>query len=162
MTDARFEDASERPLRLAAESVEDLAVISALMQDAAGLARDLAWMRRKRRFALFLTRFRWVAGARADRAGRPYERVRSVALVEHVTGVRAAGVDPRDPDQALSVLQLVFEPSAEPEDPSGVLRVLLAGDGEIAIEVEALEMRLEDVTRPYLAPSGKAPEHPGD
>ncbi len=162
MTDARFEDASERPLRLAAESVEDLSVISALLQDAAGLARDLVWMRRKRRFVLFLNRFRWEDRDRAERAGRPYERVRAVALVENVMSVRATGLDPRDPDQALSVLQLIFEPSTEPEDPSGVLRVVLAGDGEIAIEVEALEMRLEDVTRPYVAPSGKAPDHSAD
>ena len=162
MTDARFEDASERPLRLAAESVEDLSVISALLQDAAGLARDLVWMRRKRRFVLFLNRSRWEDRDRAERAGRPYERVRAVALVENVMAVRATGLDPRDPDQALSVLQLIFEPSGDPEDPSGVLRVVLAGDGEIAIEVEALEMRLEDVTRPYVAPSGKAPDHFAD
>lgn len=36
----------------------------------------------------------------------------------------------------------------------------LAGDGEIAIEVECLSIRLEDVTRPYIAPSRKAPKHP--
>lgn len=162
MTDARFEDAADRPLRLTAESVEDLAVISALIQDSAGLARDLVWMRRKRRFALFLNRFRWEDRIRAERAGRPYERVRSVALIENVLAVRASGLDPRDADQIISLLQIAFEPSADPEDPSGVLRVTLAGDGEIAIEVEALEMRLEDVTRPYVAPSGKAPEHPED
>ena len=119
-------------------------------------------MRRKRRFVLFLNRFRWEDRDRAERAGRPYERVRAVALVENVMAVRATGLDPRDPDQALSVLQLIFEPSGDPEDPSGVLRVVLAGDGEIAIEVEALEMRLEDVPRPYVAPSGKAPDHFAD
>ena len=36
----------------------------------------------------------------------------------------------------------------------------LAGDGAIALEVEALEVTLQDVTRPYRAPSGKAPAHP--
>lgn len=162
MTDARFEDAADRPLRLAAESVEDLAVISALIQDSVGLARDFVWMRRKRRFALFLNRFRWEDRIRAERAGRPYERVRSVALIENVLAVRASGLDPRDPDLALSLLQISFAPSADPEDPSGLLRLVLSGDGELEIEVEALEIRLEDVTRPYVAPSGKAPAHPED
>ena len=45
MDDARFEDAAERPLRLKAETPEDLAVLSALLQDAVGKvksARNLA------------------------------------------------------------------------------------------------------------------------
>ena len=162
MSDARFEDAAERPIRLRAESAEDLEVVSALLQDAAGVAGDLAWMRRKRRFALFLNRFRWEDRERAEKAGRPYERVRCVALVENVESVRAAGVDPAERDQALSVLRLEFAPASDPEDPSGLLRIILAGDGEIAIQVEALEVRVEDVTRPYLAPTGKAPPHPQD
>ena len=37
--------------------------------------------------------------------------------------------------------------------------VALAGDGAIALEVEALDVRLDDVTRPYRAPSGKVPNH---
>ena len=36
---------------------------------------------------------------------------------------------------------------------------VLAGDGAVALEVEALEVRLEDVTRPYRAPSGRVPDH---
>jgi hypothetical protein len=36
----------------------------------------------------------------------------------------------------------------------------LAGDGAIALDVEALEATLEGVTRPYVAPSRRAPEHP--
>jgi hypothetical protein len=35
----------------------------------------------------------------------------------------------------------------------------LAVDGAIAVEVEALEVILRDVTRPYAAPSGKVPGH---
>ena len=48
--DARFEDGAERPLRLRAESAEDLAVISALMQDAVVQTSDIAWARRRHRF----------------------------------------------------------------------------------------------------------------
>ena len=49
-----------------------------------------------------------------------------------------------------------FEPG---EDCAGVVHLILAGDGEIAIDVECLDISVADVTRPYLAPSGKAPEH---
>ena len=67
---------------------------------------------------------------------------------------------------------LVFSGSSHPQLAAAVaakLNMPLAdceigtfADGEIAIEVEALEMRLEDVTRPYVAPSGKAPDHFAD
>jgi hypothetical protein len=61
------------------------------------------------------------------------------------------------------VLSLDWEKANDdPEDPSGALRVTLAGDGEILIEAEYLDIRLEDVTRPYAAPSRKAPSHDAD
>ncbi|MEL6416944.1 MAG: DUF2948 family protein, partial [Pseudomonadota bacterium] len=45
------------------------------------------------------------------------------------------------------------------EDAAGQVLLTLAGDGAIRLEVEALEVTLKDVTRPYRAPSGKAPDH---
>ncbi|KKM80919.1 hypothetical protein LCGC14_1335040 [marine sediment metagenome] len=45
---------------------------------------------------------------------------------------------------------------------TGRVILTLAGDGAIALDVEALEVTLRDVTRPYIAPSGKAPQHPAD
>jgi hypothetical protein len=58
----------------------------------------------------------------------------------------------------LSLMALEFQPGAEG---AGRLVLTLAGDGAVALEVECLEVSLRDVTRPYAAPSGKAPVHPG-
>jgi hypothetical protein len=163
MTDAKFSDADEMPLRLIAETEEDLKVVSALLQDAVTRVGDIAWMKSRRRAALFVNRFRWEDAPRAKAAGRPFERVRAVLLAAHVTAVRALGVDPSDPGMVLSVLSLAWEKSNDdPEDPSGALRITLAGDGEILIEAEYFDVRLEDVTRPYIAPSGKLPGHQDD
>ena len=155
--DARFEDATERPLRLRAETAEDLEVVSALLQDSVGKVGDAVWMPGRRRFAVFLNRFRWEDRAAAERAGRPFERVRSALLIEHATKVRAMGVSPRDKEQMVSLLSIQFDKGEECE---GVVRLILAGDGEIAIDVECLELSVADVTRPYVAPSRKAPSHP--
>jgi hypothetical protein len=46
------------------------------------------------------------------------------------------------------------------EDGAGDIVLTLAGDGAIRLSVEAIEMTLKDVTRPYKAPSKKAPKHP--
>ena len=154
--DARFEDADEAPLRLKAFDSEDLQVIAALVQDAVFPATEMKWDRRRRRFALLLNRFRWEEAVRATRPERPYERVQSVLAFEDVMKVSSQGFDRHDPDLILSLLEITFTPG---EDTTGRVELILAGDGAIALEVEALEATLCDVTRPYVAPSGKAPHH---
>jgi hypothetical protein len=148
--DARFEDGAERPLRLRAETADDLAVVSALVQDAVAQTSEISWAPRRRRFALLLNRFRWEDTPAAGRQGRPFERVQAVLTVEGVLRARGGGIDPRDRDLVLEVLALAFDPGA---DGAGTLRLILAGDGEIALEVECLDVRVADVTRPYVARS---------
>ena len=155
--DARFEDAAERPLRLRAEAAEDVPVLAALVQDAVLTIADLSWQPRLRRLALLVNRFRWEDRSAAEARGRPYERVRSLLIVGGVTHVASQGIDRRDREEVLSVLDVVWVPG---EDAAGAVEITLAGDGAIRAEVECLDLILSDVTRPYLAPSRKAPEHP--
>ena len=70
--------------------------------------------------------------------------------------MRSQGIDRGDPETVLSILSLAWEPG---EDGTGAVTVVLAGDGAVRVEVEALEVTLHDVTRPYLAPSRRKPEH---
>jgi hypothetical protein len=156
MTDATFQDGGEAPLRLVAQDGDDLKVISTLVQDAVLPVTELQFDARRRRFALLLNRFRWEDRDQAERLGRAYERVRSVLVVEDVLKVQSLGFDRTDKDLVLSLLSLDFAPG---QDGTGRLTLTLAGDGAIALDVEALEVRLDDVTRPYRAPSGKVPRH---
>ncbi|WP_111734457.1 DUF2948 family protein [Roseovarius amoyensis] len=151
--DARFEEGAEAPLNLGALDAEDLQVISSLAQDAVFPATEMAWRARERRFALLLNRFRWEDQGR-DRHGP--ERVRSVLAVDNVMKVSSQGFDRTDRDLVMSLLSVTFEPG---EDGAGQVLLTLAGDGAIRLDVEALDVTLKDVTRPYKAPSGKAPEH---
>jgi hypothetical protein len=151
--DARFEDGRERPLRLRALEAEDLPVLSALVQDAVFPGSEMRYQRAKRRFALLLNRFRWEDQGRARHAP---ERVQAVLAIEDVTRVQSQGVT-RDADTVLSLLSLGFEPGA---DGTGRIELMLAGDGAIGLDVEALDVTLRDVTKPYVAPSGSAPRHP--
>lgn len=151
--DARFEDGREAPLNLGAFDPEDLQVLSSLVQDAVFPVTEMAWRPRERRFALLVNRFRWEDAGR-DRHGA--ERVRSVLAVDHVLKVASQGIDRGEKDMILSILSVSFEPG---EDGTGHVMLTLAGDGAIRLSVEALEVTLKDVTRPYRAPSGKAPDH---
>jgi hypothetical protein len=80
-------------------------------------------------------------------------------VADEALSVRTQGIDRQDRDVVLSLLSVGFEPD---EDGTGRVILTLAGDGAIALAVEALEVTLKDVTRPYLAPSGKVPGHPVD
>jgi hypothetical protein len=156
MTDARFEDGDEKPLRLAAQGPDDVPVISALVQDAVFPATEMRFDRAQRQFALLVNRFRWEHRIRAEREGSPYERVQSLLVVKDALSVATSGLDRRDPDMVLSLLSLDFAPG---DDGTGTLTLWLAGDGAVRIAVECLDVVLRDVTRPYIAPSGRAPAH---
>lgn len=154
--DARFEDGGERPLRLRALDGDDLTVLSALVQDAVFPMGEVRFDRRARRFAMLLNRFRWEDLPAAERRGRRPERVQAVLAFEDVMGVASQGIDRGDADLVLSLLSVGFTPG---EDGAGRVELTLAGDGAIALEVEALEAVLRDVTRPYIAPSHSVPKH---
>lgn len=156
MTDARFEDGDDTPLALRALGADDVAVMSTLLQDAVFPITEMTYDRKRRRFALLVNRFRWEDRVAAAAAGRGFERVRSLLVVQDVLVVRTQGIDRADKDTVLSLLSVHFVPGA---DGAGQLTLTLAGDGAIVLAVEAVDLALRDVTRPYLAPSGKVPDH---
>ncbi len=150
--DARFEDGGDQPVALRALEADDVPVISALVQDAIFPIVEMKYDRARRRLALLVNRFRW---ERRGQKSAP-ERVQSVLAIEDVLHVATQGIDRSDVDMILSLLALDWQPG---EDGTGRIELTLAGDGAVALEVEALELTLKDVTQPYRAPSGRAPEH---
>jgi hypothetical protein len=149
--DARFEDGREVPLNLGAADEDDLKVISTLTQDAVFPITEMRFA--KRQFAVLLNRFRWEDEGQKRHAP---ERVQSVLAFGDVMGVSSQGIDRSDKDMVLSLLSVSFEPG---EDGTGHLVLTLAGDGAIRLSVEALNVTLKDVTRPYAAPSKAIPKH---
>ncbi len=154
--DARFEEGGERPLNLGALDAGDLDVISSLVQDAVLPVTEVRWQVSQRRVGLLVNRIRWEDVETARARGRPVERVQSLLVIDNVLGMASQGVDRSDRDMILQVLSVTFEPG---EDAEGYVVLTLAGDGALRAKVEALEVSLRDVTRPYLAPSGKLPDH---
>jgi hypothetical protein len=150
--DARFEDAAEAPLRLRALDGDDLQVISALVQDAIFPITEMTWQPARRRLGFLLNRYRWEEDGR-----RSPERVQTLLVIDEVRGVASSGIDRADRTTILSLLSVTFEADA---DGAGHVLLTLAGDGAIRARVEALDVALKDVTRPYVAPSGRRPGHP--
>lgn len=158
MADARFEDGQEQSLSLKAETAEDLAVLSALIQDAVLPVEEMRWTRRGRRLALLINRFRWEDRVAAEKAARPYERARALLVIGGVTALASQGFDRSEAGTILSILSLEWQPET---DGAGRLVLNLAGDGAVSATVECIDVTLRDVTRPYVAPSRQVPHHSG-
>jgi hypothetical protein len=125
-------------LRLQAMDAEDLACLSALLQDSLVRVGDIAFLPEQRRFAFVGCRYDWAAAERGRR-----ERCRSGVHFEGVRRVRQLRIARDRPDAILELLALTFEPSPEP--PGGALSLIFAGGAAISLEVECVEARLRDL-----------------
>lgn len=134
-------------LKLFAEDEADLKIISAALQDAVTKAGALRYQAKKRRFSIELNRYRWEETTKS--------RARAIFAVDGVLGVKARGLSKGDPEVVVSILSVSFEPGETA--PGGTVRLLFAGDGELALEVECLDVTLLDGE--HVWPTKHAPAH---
>ncbi|MGQ0484575.1 MAG: DUF2948 family protein [Hyphomicrobiales bacterium] len=137
-------------LRLDALDAEDLAVISAHMQDAVLKAGDLSYLRKARKFALVANRFVREHGPRPEH----FERRRAGLHFERVNKVMAQNIRRDDGQAVLSLLSIGFE---EGEAPSGAIVLDFSAGGSIRLEVECIEARLSDLGPAWAA--AHMPQH---
>lgn len=140
-------------LKLTAEDAGDLEVISAAAQDALVRINELRYDSKARRFTLSIKRFRW----EAEKQTPPFERIGAALAFDGVLGVKTKRLRREAPFALASILSVVFEAAAEP--PGGVVRVVLAGGGEIALDVECVDAALFDLGDAWRTP--RRPDHEG-
>ncbi len=140
-------------LKLLAEDAADLEILAAAAQDGLVRVSDISFDARARRFTALINRFRWETAS--DKG--PFERVRAALSFEGALSVRSRRVRQEAPDALAAILSVTFTPAAEP--PGGEVRLVLAGGGEIAIEVECLDALLVDVGPSWRTP--RRPDHEG-
>ncbi|RIK85505.1 MAG: DUF2948 domain-containing protein [Hyphomicrobiales bacterium] len=136
-------------LKLVALDEQDLAVMSAHVQDAVLKVGDLSWRTAEKRFVVALNRFVW-----ENRPGffrRNNERRRSALHFEAVRGVSSAGIARDRPDEVLSLLAIRFEPGAQA--PAGTLELTFSGGAAIRLDVDYVEARLADLGAAWQAAS---------
>ena len=136
------------PLRLLAEDEDDLAVISAALQDAVAKVGDFEWDARGRRFTLALNRYLWETPG-----GLLGNRVRAGLQFGSVLAVKSRNLRRDPPDAVIELLALRFEPG---EAPGGSIRLAFAGGGDVVLTVECVDAALADVSPPWPTPSTPA------
>jgi len=134
-------------LRLAASDAEDMEILSARLQDAAGKLKDFTWLPKKRRFAAVLNRLQWEEGGKT--------RVRAGLHFDGVLKVQSNKVKLGADEAVVSVLAVTFTPNGikenEEADPGGVIEIVLAGGGAFRLTVECVDAELADLTGPWAA-----------
>ena len=139
-------------LKLVALDEEDLAIVSAHVQDAVMKVENLDFARGARQFVLTMNRFAWEKATGGKRAND--ERRQSVLSFARVLGVKASGVDPRKKSDVLELLAVRFLAG---EAPAGIVELNFAGNATIRLEVECIEARLTDTGGAWRASS--RPQH---
>ena len=151
-------------LRLKAEDLDDLQVISACVQDAVVKVGDMAYVPRTRQFAVMLNRYRWENAAQpgdvrfADvvkgRAPNPRERVRAGLAFGSVLRARRQGIAQQAAEQVLSLLAIEAQAGA---DAAATITLIFAGGAQVRLDVECVDVRLEDLGQPW--PVRRRPAH---
>lgn len=168
--------ATDKPLKLRAEDEEDLAVISACLQDALVPMSNIAYLKDEQRFVLVANRFRWECGCEEPKKAAnpggdsgvedddarfadmeegpevPYERVNCGLCFEGVKAVRSRNLDIKRRDLILNLLAI--EPEGE------AITFFFSGGGAIRVEVDEISCRIEDICEPW--PTRWRPDHPLD
>jgi hypothetical protein len=133
-------------MKLAAADSEDLEILSARLQDAAGKLKDIVWLPRQHRFAALFNRYRW-EDVKAKGKGT---RVRAGLHFDSVMKVESRNIKRGAPDAVVSLLAIKFASNGG-EDPGGVIELLLAGGGAFRLTVECIDAELSDLTGPWQA-----------
>ncbi|MCC7049108.1 MAG: DUF2948 family protein [Alphaproteobacteria bacterium] len=145
-------DAPQDRLRLRAQDDDDLAVLSACLQDALVAVRDIAYLPAERRLILSANRFRW------EGADSQSERVRCGLVIDQVRTIRKKGIDQTLPGTLLSILALRRRGSDAVA--GSEIEILFAGGAAMRISADAIRVQVRDMGAPY--PTAWRPHHPLD
>src|SRR5215470_13426511 len=130
-------------LKLIALDAEDLAIISAHLQDAVMKVGDLAFLPREKRFAAIANRFDWLDAIEGEAAReKRYARRRAALRFERVLGAQVQGLDLKTKGTVAELLAIEFEAG---EAPAGRVVLKFADGAAIRLNVECIEAELRDL-----------------
>ena len=135
-------------LKLRAEDADDLAVLSACLQDAVVAVRDLAYLSEDRSFVLIASRFRWEHGLRRGRGQAGFERILCAITFDEVAAVSYRGFRRGEDDRILSLLSIRFAPG----EANGTIHLDFSGGAAIRLEVARIVCRSKDLGEPWPTP----------
>jgi len=126
-------------LKLIALDADDLAVISAHVQDARVQAADIIWRQGEKRLVVGMSRLDWEQTLAGETAPR---RLVAALRFDRVLSCKSRNIDVETPDAAMELLGIEFHPG---EAPGGSAVLLFSQGGAVRLDVECLECELTDI-----------------
>ncbi|MBS0184845.1 MAG: DUF2948 family protein [Proteobacteria bacterium] len=147
-TSLTFSDAP--PLKLKAENLEDLSILSTFLQDALVPFSSITYNPKEQTFSLLTHRFRWENNPVIENESTLYERIHSLLNINHVKNVHKKGLkDSFDPNQILNLLCITSE--------DNTLILTFSGAIQLQLEIEKMFVLLGDQNISW--PTSHKPEH---
>ena len=132
--------------KLIALDADDLAVISAHVQDAAVRVGDIIWRQAEKRLVVGMNRLDWDQTNTGEIT--PHRLVAALRF-DRVLSCKSRNIDLDAPETALELLGIEFHSG---EAPGGSAVLLFASGGALRLEVECLECELADLGPEDLGP----------
>ena len=126
-------------LKLVALDADDLAVISAHVQDAKVQAADIIWRQGEKRLVVGMSRLDWEQTLSGQTAPR---RLVAALRFDRVLSCKSRNIDMATSGAALELLGIEFHPG---DAPSGCAVLLFNHGGALRLDVECLECQLTDL-----------------
>ena len=143
-------------VKLAALDQDDLAIVSAHVQDAVLLVGDIRFLPQEGKAVFVMNRFVW--DIPVDPRSGAHERRRAALAFSRVSAMKAAGIRQTVKDAVLSLLAVQFHQAGE--GPEGEVMLSFSGGGTIALTVECIEAQLTDLGPAWG--TAHRPQHPLD
>jgi hypothetical protein len=125
--------------RLIALDADDLAVISAHVQDAAVRVGDIIWRQAEKRLVVGMNRLDWDQTISGEVTPR---RLVAALRFDRVLSCKSRNIDLDVPEAALELLGIEFHPGSAP---GGSAVLMFASGGALRLDLECLECELADL-----------------
>jgi hypothetical protein len=126
-------------LKLIALDADDLAVISAHVQDAHVAPADIIWRQAEKRLVIGMNRLDWEQSLSGET--KPSRLVAALRF-DRVLACKSRNIDLSSPESTLELVGIEFH---EHEAPGGSALLMFAEGGAIRLDVECLECELTDL-----------------
>ena len=126
-------------LKLIALDADDLAVISAHVQDARVQASDILWRQDERRLVIGMSRLDWEQTLSGETSPR---RLIAALRFDRVLSCKSRNIGSASAETALELVGIEFHPG---NTPSGSAVLLFSHGGALRLDVECLECQLTDL-----------------
>jgi hypothetical protein len=135
-------------LKLIALDADDLAVISAHVQEARVQTSDIIWRQDEKRLVIGMNRLDWEQTLSGETASR---RLIAALRFDRVLACKSRHIDLAAPETALELVGIEFHPA---EPPGGSALLHFSHGGALRLDLECLECELTDLGPDDLGTAG--------